>query len=287
MIAERYLSSKELGIAGRQSVIDDREHDGWLVQESGPPDADHTVLLLPGALATAPFFDDVLADPGLRDAPIRYVATTLPGYGGTPVPDDLSMENYARAAGKLAADCGCDVVVGWSVGANVAIEMAAAGVFPGPLVLLSPSFSRKDESKVPRALDRLGRVFGRLPYALMFKMIGPAMKSSLPPGRRDALIAELKKNEPRSVRRSTRLYLEYLDRYGSLVPRLCDSGAIAWVVFGERGDVGLADNERRALEKCPGVTLVTIPDTGHFALTDMPGRVAELILDAASSASSA
>ena len=267
-------------------MTDERAHDGWLVHESGPPDAAHTVLLLPGALATAPFFDDVLAERGLRNAPIRFVATTLPGYGGTPAPHDLSMESYARGAGELAADFRCDVVVGWSVGANVAIEMAAAGVFSGPLVLLSPSFSRKDESKFPRVLDRLGRVFGRLPYALMFKMIGPAMKGSLPPGRRDALIVELKKNEPRAVRRSTRLYLEYLDRYGSLVPRLCDSGAKAWVVFGERGDVGLAEDERRALESCPGVTLVTIPDTGHFALTDKPARVAELILDAASSASS-
>src|SRR6266511_1226327 len=107
--------------------------------------------------------------------------------------------------------------------------------------------SRKDESKFPRALDRLSRVLGHLPYAVMLKMIGPAMRSSLPPERRDALITEPKKNDPRDVSRSTRLYLEYLDRHGSLVPRLCDSGAKAWVVFGERGDVGLSDEERRWL----------------------------------------
>jgi hypothetical protein len=33
--------------------------------------------------------------------------------------------------------------------------MAGAQTFAGSLVLLSPSFSRKDESIVPRALDRL------------------------------------------------------------------------------------------------------------------------------------
>ena len=36
------------------------------------------------------------------------------------------MENYARLMAGLAADLGCDVVVGHSMGANVALEMAGA-----------------------------------------------------------------------------------------------------------------------------------------------------------------
>jgi pimeloyl-ACP methyl ester carboxylesterase len=260
-----------------------REHLGWVVHESGRPSADHAVLLLPGALATAAFYDDLLAEPQLSDASIRFAATTLPGFGGTPAPDDVSMENYARLAGRLAADLGCDAVVGHSLGANVALEMVAAGEFAGPLVLLSPSFSRKDESKFPRALDRLGRVLGHLPYALMLKIIGPAMKSGLPPDRRDALIAELQKNDPRFVRRQTRRYLEYLDRHGSLAPRLCDSGVPAWVVFGEHDDIGLTDPERETLEACPEVTMVTISDAGHFTLNQKPGQIAELVLNAVKS----
>ena len=169
--------------------------------------------------------------------------------------------------------------LGHSLGANVAIEMAAAGKFSGPLVLLSPSFSRKDESKFPRALDHLGRVLGHLPYAAMFKVIGPAMKSSLPANRRDELVAELKKNDPRFVRRQTRRYLDYLDRYGSLVPRLCDSGVTARVVFGEHDDVRLADKERRKLDECPRTTVITISGAGHFTMNQEPRRVAELILE--------
>ena len=243
------------------------------------------MLLLPGALATAAFYDDLLAEPLLSDASIRFVATTLPGFGGTPAPADVSMENYARLAGRLAADLGCDAVVGHSLGANVALEMLAAGEFAGPLVLLSPSFSRKDESKFPRALDRLGRVLGHLPFALMLRIIGPAMKSSLPTGRRDALVAELRKNDPRFLRRQTRSYLEYLDRHGSLVPRLCDSGVPAWVVFGEHDDIGLTGDERGALEASPYVTMVTISDAGHFTLNQKPGQIAELVLSATKSKS--
>ena len=256
-----------------------KHHEGWELRESGPADADHAVLLLAGALVTGAYYDDVLAEPRLEEASVRFVAGTLPGYAGTQAPDDLGMDNYAKLAGKLAADFRCDAVVGHSLGANVAIEMLAAGHFSGPLILLAPSFSRQDESKFRRALDRISSVLGHLPYAAMLKVMGPAMKSSLPPDRSDALIAEMKRNDPRFLQRQTHCYLEYLDRHGSLVSRLCDTGARAWVVFGERDDIGLADDERRALEECPHVAVVTIPDTGHFTLNEQPGRIAELIVE--------
>jgi pimeloyl-ACP methyl ester carboxylesterase len=84
------------------------DHRGWIVRESGPEEAEHTVLLLPGALATAAFYDDLLAESTIRAASIRFVATTLPGFGGTPEPEDTSMERYAAAAGAIAAELGCD-----------------------------------------------------------------------------------------------------------------------------------------------------------------------------------
>jgi pimeloyl-ACP methyl ester carboxylesterase len=124
-----------------------REHLGWVLHESGPERADHTVFLLPGALCTAAFYDDLLAEPSMSEAPIRFVATTVPGFGGTAPPEDMSMESYSKLAGQLASDLGCDAVVGHSLGANIAIEMASAVEFSGPLVLLSPSFSRRDESR--------------------------------------------------------------------------------------------------------------------------------------------
>ena len=260
-----------------------REHLGWVLHESGPVSADHTVLLLPGALCTAAFYDDLLAEPSMSKVPIRFVATTVPGFGGTAPPDDMSMESYSKLAGQLASDLGCDAVVGHSLGANIALEMASAGEFSGPLVLLSPSFSRRDESRLPRALDRLSRLLGHLPYSLMLKIIGPAMKSSLPPTRREALIAELKKNDAHFLRRQTNLYLEYLDRHGSLAPRFADSGVPAWVVYGESDDIGITDNERDLLEARPHVSIIRISDAGHFALNQQPAQIAKLVVDAVTS----
>ena len=69
--------------------------------------------------------------------------------------------------------------------------MAASGAFGGPLVLLAPSFSRRDEAVFFRLLDRLARVLGPLPFAALLKMMGPAMKRMpLPPDRREVLAAE-------------------------------------------------------------------------------------------------
>jgi pimeloyl-ACP methyl ester carboxylesterase len=157
-----------------------RPHKGWTVHESGPAGAAHAALLLSGGLCTAAFYDDVLADPRLAEAPIRFAATTVPGFGGTTPLDDPRFESYSAAAAELAADLGCDVVVGHSLGANLAIEMLGAGQF--------------------------------------------------------------------------------------------------------KGEVGLTDEERRRLERCTNVELVTVRGSGHLALTDSPGIVAGLILDAVNSA---
>ena len=102
--------------------------------------------------------------------------------------------------------------------------MAAAGHFHGPLVLLSPSFSRGDEAMIIRVVDRLGRLLGHLPFTAVLGLIGPGMKGEVPEDRRAALVAELKKNDPRVVRRLIGPYFEYLDRHGSLV-RACATPA--------------------------------------------------------------
>jgi pimeloyl-ACP methyl ester carboxylesterase len=252
---------------------------GWDRRECGPADAEHAALLLPGGMCTAVQYEELMSEPNL--AGVHLIAVTLPGNGGTPAPHDVSVENYARLAAECAADLGCDVVVGHSMGANVALEMAASGGFFGSVVLLAPSFSRQDESMFLRILDRLGRVLGHLPFAAMLKIIGVALKGiPLPPERREVLVAELRKNDPRFTRRAIHCYLQYLDRYRSVASRLCEAGVSAWVVHGERGDGGLTDEERRTLEACPRTTVITIPGASYFTPNEEPALVAKLVIEA-------
>jgi pimeloyl-ACP methyl ester carboxylesterase len=251
----------------------------WQWVEVGPPDPRHTVLLLPGGLCTSAFFEDLMSGGALEAASVRMVAVTLPGFGGTKPLGDPSFEGWVDACADLAADLGCDAVVGHSVGANVALEMAASHRFDGPVLLLAPSCSRVDESMFLRVLDRTSTVLGSLPYALALRMMGVAMKGAFPAERHDALAAQMKHNDPKFVRSSSRSYLRYLDRNGSLVPRLCESGTRATIVLGDEDDVGLTDAERAEIEACETLSFVAIPEAGHFTLNQRPDRVADLLLE--------
>ncbi len=62
------------------------------------------MLALAGALASDVFFEDVAAQPVLDG--VRLVAATLPGYAGTPSPEDDSVEAFAAQAYDAAAELG-------------------------------------------------------------------------------------------------------------------------------------------------------------------------------------
>ena len=251
----------------------------WETVRSGPADADCRVLLLPGGWCTAVFYQELMAEPAL--AGIRLIAVTLPGNGGTRAPDDVSVENYARLTAELAQRLGCTAVLGHSMGANVALEMVGSGAFTGPVVLLAPSFSRRDEAMIIRVLDRLALVLGRWPYRAMRSMMGFAVKDSpLPRERLAVLVAELQKNDPEVMRRGIHRYLRYLDRHGSVAARLCAAAVPAWVVHGQTGDGGITDEERRTLQAYPWIRIVTIPGRSFFTPNEEPALVADLVVAA-------
>jgi pimeloyl-ACP methyl ester carboxylesterase len=255
----------------------------WELVRSGPDGAEHGVLLLPGGANAARSYSEVMAQPML--AGTRLVAATLPGNVGTPPPADLSIENYAWLASELAATYNCDVVAGFSMGASVALEMAASGAFKGPLVLLGISLSERDEPAFFRAIVRLGTVLGSLPSAMLMRMTAIAVRTArVSDEHRSHMRADFRSNDPRVLRSGLRAYLEYLGRHESPAERLCDAEVPTWIVHAEKGDGGLTDDERRALEACPRISLITIPGTRYFLPDEEPQRVAEIIAEAISHA---
>jgi pimeloyl-ACP methyl ester carboxylesterase len=252
----------------------------WELRESGPPDAEYTVLLLPGGMCSAGSYAEVMAEPAL--AGMRLVAATLPGHAGAPPPDDYSIENYARFTAELVKRVGADVVVGFSMGASVALEMVASGSFSGPVVLLGISLSAKDEAAFFRAVVRLGSVLGALPAAVLAKGAASMVKRiPVSAERQDELRADFAKNVPQHNRDGLREYLHWLHRQERPAERLCQAGVPTWIVHAEKGDGGLTDDERRTLEACPQAHLVTIPGNVFFLPNEVPERIAEAILEAA------
>src|SRR5215468_2756338 len=133
--------------------------EAWELSIAGPDDADRSVLLLPGGANAARSFDLGMAAPVLSG--VRLVATTLPGMAGAPLTGDVSIPGLARVACELATAHRCDVVVGFSHGATVALEMLLSQNFGGPVVLLGLSLTTEDEAGFFRRTVRLSQKVGR------------------------------------------------------------------------------------------------------------------------------
>jgi pimeloyl-ACP methyl ester carboxylesterase len=248
----------------------------WQIRESGPTDAEHTVLLLPGGMCSAGSYAEVMAQPAL--ARTRLVAATLPGQAGAPSPDDYSVENYARHVTELATKVGADAVVGFSMGAVVAVEMVTSGGFTGPVVLLGVSLSPKDEPAFFRAMIRSTSVLGSLPMRVLAAGAGTMVKR-IPASaeRRAELREDFRRNRPRDMRLGLHAYLRWLHGHEGRAERLCARRVPMWIVHAEKGDGGLTDDEGRTLQACPHAHVVTVPGAVFFLPNEIPERIAEII----------
>jgi pimeloyl-ACP methyl ester carboxylesterase len=254
----------------------------WELREAGPADAAHTALLLPGGLCSAGSYAEVMAQPSL--AHLRLVAATMPGQAGAPPPDDYRVESYARLTAELVARVGADVVVGFSMGAVVTVEMVVSGAFTGPVVLLGVSLSTKDEPAFFRALIGLGTVLGSLPAALLAKGAASMVKRiPASPERQAELREDFRRNDSADAMKSLREYLGWLKRGDGRAKALCETGVPMWIVHADKGDGGLTEDERRTLDACPNARLVNIPGEVFFLPNEVPERVAEVVLDAVGS----
>ena len=251
----------------------------WEIVETGPADAARTVLLLPGGMCSARSYAEVMAEPAL--AGTRLVAVTMPGQAGAPAPEDFSPEHYAQITAELAKDVGADVVVGFSMGAQVTYEMAVAQSFTGPVVLLGSSFSKADEPGFFRAIIRSCSVLGNLPMAVLKAGAGSMVKKAPVSSERQAeLRADFALNKTRDMRKGLQAYLGWLHADDGRARRLCEAGLPTWVVHAEKGDGGLTEDERATLEACPHVRVVTIPGDVFFLPNEVPGRIADVIVEA-------
>ena len=254
--------------------------EAWERLIVGPLDADRSVLLLPGGANAARSFDLVMAEPALSG--VRLVATTLPGMAGAPVSAEVSIPAIARRAGELARENACDVVVGFSYGATIALDMVLSGHFQGPVVLLGLTLTTPDESTFFRCVVRVSQKVGRWPMAILFRLM-PLMARSAKTSERHKkdLIEDFKQNRAGDAVRVCGEYLDYIAADRNFAAELAASGSPVWVVHAEeKGDGGLTDAERATLEAAPNVTLVTIPGAVFLIPDEAPQRTAEVIADA-------
>ena len=253
--------------------------DAWELLVAGPPDADRSVLLLPGGANAGRSFNLVMAEPAL--AGVRLVATTLPGMAGASLSTDPSVPGMARRAAELANEHACDVVVGFSHGATVALEMVVSRQFRGPAVLLGISLTTEDESRMFRGVVRASRKVGRWPMAALLRLM-PLMArfAKVPAAHKKELVEDFKQNRAGDSVRVCNTYLDYIAARRDFAAELAASGNRAWVVHAEKGDGGLTDAERATLQAASNVSLVTIPGSVFLLPDEAPQQVAAVIATA-------
>jgi pimeloyl-ACP methyl ester carboxylesterase len=253
--------------------------ESWELLITGPPDASRSVLLLPGGANAARSFNLVMAEPALSG--VRMVATTLPGMAGAPMVDDMSIPALSRRASELAATHRCDVVVGFSHGATVALDMVLSGQFHGPVVLLGISLTTEDEAAFFRGVVRLSDKVGSWPLAVLLRLMPLMAKSAKTTDlHKKELIEDFKQNRARDSVRACIEYLDYIDEDRDFAAQLAAAANPVWVVHAEKGDGDLTDTERATLEAAPNVTLVTIPGSVFLLPDEAPREVAAAIADA-------
>lgn len=255
--------------------------EAWEILTVGPDDADRAVLLLPGGANAARSFDLVMADQALSG--VRLVATTMPGMAGAPLTGDVSVPALARTAGTLAKEQRCDVLVGFSHGATVALETLLSGHFHGPVVLLGISLTTEDEAGFFRAVVRASQRVGSWPMAVLLRLLPLVVRfAKIPEPHKRDLIEDLKQNRAGDSVRVSGPYLDYIAADRDYAAQLAASGSAVWVVHAEKGDGGLTDAERATLDAAADVTLVTIPGAVFLLPDEAPEQTAAVIATALS-----
>lgn len=262
-----------------------REVDGWLLVTGGAVEhVRHRVLILPANLATAEFYRPMLDDPALAAAGAQALAATPPGFGGRPLPGRyaFSVDAYADRIDAMALREGVDVIVGHSISAQALVEVAAQGRWRGGLVLVAPTLRARDEEPASRSLAAVSRVpvMRSAAWWAMMRAVGVGLSDELPADRRDALLAEVRRNPDRAHRRWMVAGVDHVQRHRDLTPLVAAAarGRVVAVVRGAEDRLVLSDESRTVLATA-GVRVVDVPGAGHFVPSKCPEAVNAVVLD--------
>lgn len=213
-------------------------------------------------------WDDVVAAWMLREPPI---AVALPGHGDEPVLATWE-DNLAVIAGATA---GCEVVVGYSLGARVALGLIATGrCAHAVLIGVNPGIGeaeRQQRREFDAAWARLLRAGGVAAFDEAWtKQPLFATQARAPEDKRAARRARRLALDPEQLARSLEVMgLASMPDYWSAVPAHRDRIALI---------AGADDPKYVAISAgLPAVSFETIPDCGHDPTLEQPLELAAAI----------
>ena len=243
------------------------------------------VLLIHGHTMDRRIWDPVM--PGLKEANLRVLRPDLRGHGLSTRPDSgYHVSHHASDMAAVLDDAGIDsaMVVGYSIGGGVALEMALT--FPGRLsglVLMSPVMpDRPFETAFMENLREVARVARS--EGIEAAMLGPWASNPLfefsfsKPHVREAAMA-INRDFPGAEYLATER--DRIEREWTVPERLSEINVATVVIAGDRETPGFRAFAEEAAEGIPGGRIEFYEDCGHLLPLEEPDRVARAIIEIA------
>ena len=246
------------------------------------------VLLIHGHTSDGRIWEPVM--PGLRDAGLRVLRADLRGHGRSTRPDfgyHFSHHAADMAAVLDAAGVATAVIVGFSIGGGVALEMAVtmSERLEG-LVLMSPVMP--DRPFEPAFMENLRQV-ARIARTegITAAMLGPWAENPLfefslsKPGIREQ-VETITREFPGAEYLATQR--DDVQRSWTVPDRLGEIRSPTLVIAGDSETPGFREYAVEAAEKIPGARFEILENCGHMLPLEEPDRVARAIVDTAARA---
>jgi pimeloyl-ACP methyl ester carboxylesterase len=223
--------------------------------------------------------------PGLRQGGLRLIRPDLRGHGRSTRPDrGYHWSHHAADMTAVIDAVGVSraVVVGYSIGGGVALEMAVT--VPervGPLLLLSPVLpDRAFEEAFFTNLREVARVVRSEGVAAA--MMGPWMESPLWQGSLSdpavrAKVTSIVRDFPGAEYLATER--DHVARDWSVPDRLGEIEVPTLVMVGENELAGFQEFAEETAASIPNARLEVLAGLGHLHLLQAPDVVAQIILD--------
>jgi 2-succinyl-6-hydroxy-2,4-cyclohexadiene-1-carboxylate synthase len=224
--------------------------------------------LIHGFLGGPYVWDDVIAEWSL---PARPVAIALPGHGGGPVRASWD-DNLSAITGAIGE---VDVVVGYSLGARVALGLVASGRYERAILIgINPGISdaeRANRREFDAAWARLLRTSGIGAFGDAWAAQPLfATQTRAPVARRELRQTRRLALDPEQLARSLEVMgVAAMPNYWNVLP--AHRSRIALIA-------GADDAKYVAIsEGLPAASFETIPDSGHDPTLEQPAALADAI----------
>ena len=241
-------------------------------------DGDTTVFLLHGAYGDGRYFAntrDVLAAAGYR-----VVVWHCPGYGGTPIPEDNSIETHAAAAARLVRAVGTsrNVVLGHSMGALIAPLATVHEPAINGLILSGASAgfaSRTPEDQKRYLAERLGPIEAGQSVA---EYVQPLLASMMGAGASGPLVDKVIEVILSMPTPTFAASIRAISRYDSR-PALANIAVPTLLLAGTEDTACPVAGMRKIAEMVPGSELHELQGVGHYAFAERADEYHGHVLD--------